>query len=124
VVTRRVSKVLRIWSKEELAEKTQEIEVIIPVKESRDAQYNFDSGSFFTNHFWGRRPDVVAISAEMQIVYIEFKRSTYRDEGLLEVEEAKAKEQHNSIISALKATAPEWKIEQIKILVGKLQIGS
>ena len=54
----------------------------------------------------------------MQIVYIEFKRSTYRDEGLLEVEEAETKEQHNSIISALKATAPEWKIEQINFVVG------
>jgi len=38
----------------------------------------------------------------VQIVYIlEFKQSTDRDEGFLEVIEAEANEQHKSIISAL-----------------------
>jgi len=98
--------------------------VTIPVKESREARYNFDSGSFFTNPFWGRRPDGCTINVEMHILYIlELKRSTYRDEEILEVGEAEAKEQHKIIISALKVAAPKWKIEQIKFLVGKLQIG-
>ena len=48
---------LRICSKEELAEKAQDIEVTIPVKKCQEAQYNLDSGSFFSNCFWGRRPD-------------------------------------------------------------------
>jgi len=33
---------LRIYSKEELAEKTQDTEVTIPVKKSLEARYNFD----------------------------------------------------------------------------------
>jgi len=38
------------------------------------------------------------------MVYIlEFKRSTDRDEGFLEVKEAEANEQHKSMIGALKA---------------------
>jgi len=48
---------LRICSQEELAEKAQDIEVTIPVKNSQEARYNLDPGSFFENHFWGRRPD-------------------------------------------------------------------
>jgi len=39
---------LRIRRKEELGEKTQNIEVTIPVEKSQEA------------HFWGRRPDGVA----------------------------------------------------------------
>jgi len=55
----------------------------------------------------------------MQIVYIlEFKQSTDRDEGFLEVKEAKADEQHKSIISALRAAAPKWESEQINFVVG------
>jgi hypothetical protein len=50
---------LRICSKEELAEKAQGIEVSIPVKKSQEARYNLDSGSFFVNRFWIRRPDGV-----------------------------------------------------------------
>jgi len=47
-------------------------------------------------------------------VYIfEFKQSTDRDEGFLDVKDAEANEQHNSIISALKVAAPERKFEQI-----------
>ena len=45
------------------------------------------------------------------MVYIlEFKRSTDRDEGFLEVKEAEANQQQKSIISALKAT-PVWQFE-------------
>jgi len=50
---------LRIYNKEELAEKAQDIEVTIPVKKSQEARYNLDSGSFFVNRFWGRRLDGV-----------------------------------------------------------------
>jgi len=65
---------LRICSKEELAERAQDIEVTIPVKKSQEAQYKFDPESFFANRFWGRRPDGVAINEALQIVYIfEFK---------------------------------------------------
>ena len=42
---------LRICSKEELPEKAQDIEVTIPVKESQEARYNLDPGSFFVNRF-------------------------------------------------------------------------
>jgi len=48
---------LRICSKEELTGKAQDIEVTIPVKKRQEARYNLDQGSFFKNHFWGRRPD-------------------------------------------------------------------
>jgi len=110
---------LRICSKEELAEKAQEIEVTIPVKKSQQARYNLDPGSFFENCFWGRRPDGVAINEALQIVYIlEFKQSTDRDEGFLEVKKAEANEQHKSIIGALKAAAPKWEFEQINFVVG------
>jgi len=57
---------------------------------------------------WGRQPDGVEINEDMQMVYIlEFKRSTRRDEGFLEVKKAEANEQHKSIIGALKAAAPK-----------------
>ena len=49
---------------------------------------------------------------------LEFKRSTDRDEGFLEVKEAEANEQHKSIIGALKAAAPKWEFEQINFVVG------
>jgi len=92
---------LRICSKEELAEKAQDIEVTIPVKKSQVTRYNLDPGSFFVNRFWGRRPDGAAINEALKIVHIlEFKRSTDRDEGFLEVKDAEANEQHNSIIGA------------------------
>jgi len=80
---------LRICSKEELAEKAQDIEVTIPVKKSQEARYNLDPGSFFVNRFWGRRLDGVAINEALKIVYIlEFKQSTDREEGFLEVKDA------------------------------------
>jgi len=100
---------LRICSKDDLAEKAQDIEVTIPVKKSQEARYNLNPESFFVNRFWGRRPDGFAINEALQIGYIlEFKRSTDRDEGFLEVKEAEANEQHKSIIGALKAAASEW----------------
>ena len=69
---------LRICSKEELAEKAQDIDVTIPVEKSQETRYNLNQGSVFVNRFWGRRPD----SEALKIVYIlEFKRSTDRDEG-------------------------------------------
>jgi len=58
---------LRICSKEELAEKAQDIEVTIPVKKNHEARYNLDPGSFFVNRFWGRQPDGVAINEALQI---------------------------------------------------------
>ena len=83
------------------------------------ACYHFDPESFFVNRFWGRRPDGVAINEALQIVYIlKFKRSTDKDEGLLEVKETLANEQHKSIISVLKAAAPKWDFEQINFVVG------
>jgi len=81
---------LRICSKKELAEKAQDIEVTIPVKKSQEARYNLDPGYFFVNRFWGRQLDRVAINEDMQIVNIlEFKLSTDRDEGFLEVKTEK-----------------------------------
>jgi len=48
----------------------------------------------------------------MQIVYIlEFKQSTDRDEGFVEVKEAEANAQRKSISGALKAAAPKWEFE-------------
>jgi len=56
-------------------EKAQDIKVTIPVKKSEEALYNLDPGSFFMNHFWGRRPDGFAINEALRIRYIlEFKR--------------------------------------------------
>ena len=112
---------LRICSKDELAEKAQDIEATIPVKKSQETRYNLDPGSFFVNRFWGRRPDGVAINEALKIVYIlEFKRSTDRDEGFLEVKDTEANEQHKSIIGALKAAAPvcQWEFEQLNFVVG------
>ena len=87
-------------------------------KKPRDTVH-LDPESFFVNHFWGRRPNGVAINEAPKIVYIlEFKRSTDRDEGFLEVKDAEANEQHKSIIGALKAAAPEREFEQINFVVG------
>ena len=91
----------------------------IIVKKSQETRYNIDPGSFFVNRFWGRRPDGVALNVALKIVYIlEFKRLTDRDDGFLEVKDAEANEQHESIIGALKAAAPEWEFEQINFVVG------
>jgi len=62
-------------------------------QKSQETRYNLDPGSFFSNRFWGRRPDGVEINEALKIVYIlEFKRSTGRDEGFLEVKDAEANE--------------------------------
>jgi len=115
----RREEILRICSKKEPAEKAQDIEVTIPVKKSQEARYNLDPESFFVICFWGRRLDGVAINEALQMVYIlEFKQSTDRDEGFLDVKETEANEQHKSIIGALKASAPEWEFEQIKFVMG------
>jgi len=92
--------------------------VTIPVKKSQETQYNLDPESFFVNRFWGRRPDGVAINEALKIVYfLEFQRSTDRDEGFLEVKDAAANEQHKSNIGALKTVALEWEFEQINFVV-------
>jgi len=52
--------------------------------------------------FQGEVTDGVAINEDLQIICIfEFKQSTERDEGFLEVKEAEANEQHKSIIDTL-----------------------
>jgi len=85
----RPEKFLKICSKDDLAEKAQETKVTIPVKKNQEARYNLDPESFLENRFWGRRPDGFAINETLKIGYIlEFKRSTDRDEGFLEVKEA------------------------------------
>jgi len=101
---------LRICSEKDLAEKAQATEVTTLVKKSQETQYILDPVSFFINRFRGRRldSDRVAINEALQIVYIlEFKLSTNRDEGILEVKDAEANEQYKlSIISTLRAAAP------------------
>jgi len=93
--------------------------VTILVKTSQETRYNLDPAAFFVNRFWGRRPDGVAINEAVQIVHIlEFKRSTDKDEGFLEVKPAEANEhwQHKSIIGALRAAARKWEFEQINFV--------
>ena len=48
---------------------------------------------------------------------LEFKRSFDRNEDFLRVKEDEAKEQHKSIIEALRGAAPEWTFEQINFVV-------
>ena len=57
---------LRIYNKEDLTEKAQDIEVTKSVKKSQEARYNLD---FFVNRFWGRRPNGVAINEALKIGY-------------------------------------------------------
>jgi len=98
-----------------VTEKVQDIEVTIPVKKSQKTYYNFDPAAFFVNRFWGKR-DGFSINEALQIVYIlEFKRSTDRDEGFLEVKEAEANEQHKIIIGALRAAAPKWELSRLTL---------
>jgi len=49
------------------------------------------------DYFWGRRPDGIAINEALQIRTLDFKLSSDRDKGILEVEKAKANEQHKEI---------------------------
>jgi len=97
---------LRICSKENPAEKAQNIGMTVTVNKRQETRYNFDAGAFSVNRFWGRRPDAVAMNEALKIVYIlESERSTDRDEGFLKVSEAETNEQHKCIISALRAAA-------------------
>jgi len=63
---------LRICNEEDLAvaEESQEIEMIIPVKKSQQTWYKHDPVSYFVNCLWGKSPDGVAINEALQIVYI------------------------------------------------------
>ena len=55
----------------------------------------------------GQAPDGVTVAINLQIEYIlEFKRSTDRDEGFLELNEAEANEQHKGMLSRVRAVAP------------------
>jgi len=83
---------LRICSKDNLAEKAQDIEVTIPVKKSQEPQYNLNPESFYFNCFWGRWLVKVAINKTLQIAYIlEFNQSTDRNERFLEVKWSRSK---------------------------------
>jgi len=62
--------------------------VTIPVEKSQETQYNFDQAASFVNRFWGRRPDWVAIN---KVFILEFKQSTDRNEGFLEVKRSRSK---------------------------------
>jgi len=118
VATRRVYKNLQQGT-EHLVEKAQDIEVTIPVTKSQETRYNFDPATLLVDRFWGTRPNEVAINKALQILHIlEFKKSTNRDEGFLEVKEAEANEQHKSIISALRAAALKWGFEWIHCMEG------
>ena len=50
--------------------------------------------------------------------FLEFKRSTDSEEGVLKVKEAAANEQHSSIIEVLRAVADGWAVEQVNVIVG------
>jgi len=67
----RREELLIICSKEDMAEKAQDIEMTISVKRSQETRYNFDPADFFVNRFWGRQLDGVAIKQALQIVYIK-----------------------------------------------------
>ena len=101
----------QICSRELLTEKAADLEKTISVKEHEMKRYDFDPTMFSENGFWNRRPDGIVINKNHRTVYIlEFKRSSDRNEDFLRVkeDEARANEQHKSIIEALRAAAPEW----------------
>jgi len=55
-----------------------------------------------------------------QTLYIlELKRSSDRNNDFLRVTEDEVKEQHRSIIEALRAAAPEWTFGQINFVAGR-----
>jgi len=95
------------------------VEVTITVKKSQEARYNLDPGSFFIKFFQGQATAWGRNQALKIGCILEFKQSTGRDEGFLEVEDAEANEQHKSIIGVLKAAAlePKWEFEQINFVV-------
>jgi len=60
----------------------------------------------------GQAPDGVTVAINLQIEHIlEFKRSTDRDEGFLELNKAEANKQHQSMLSRVRAAAPNKVIE-------------
>jgi len=106
--------------RESLTEKAAVIEKTISVKEHERERYDFDPTMFNENRFWNRRPDGIAINKYHRTLYIlEFKRSSDRNMDFLRVKEDEAKEQHKSIIEALKAAAPEWTFEHINFVAGR-----
>jgi len=98
---------LRICSEEDLAKLAQGMEVTVQFKNSQEKRYNLNPVSFCVNSecFWYRQLDGVAINKVVEIEFVlEFKWLTDRDEGFLEVKEAKVNEQHKSIVG----TFPTW----------------
>jgi len=64
----------------------------------------------------GGKNGIVIIKNHQTLYILEFKRSSDRNKDFLRVKEDEANEQHNSIIEALKAAAPEWPFEQINFV--------
>jgi len=90
------------------------------VKEHDRARYDFDPTMFYENRFWNHRPDGIVINKNHHTPYIlEFKRSSDSNKDFLRVNQGEANEQHRSIISALRAAAPEWTFEQINFVAGR-----
>ena len=52
------------------------------------------------------------------LYFLDFKRSSNRNEDFLSVNKNEDNEQHKSIIEALKAAAPEWTFEQTNFVAG------
>jgi len=102
-------------------EKAAEIEKTIYVKEHKRERYDFDLTMFHENRFWNRRLDGIVINKNRRTLHIlQFKRSSDRNEDFLRVKKDEANEQqHQSIIEALKAAAPEWTFEQINFVAGR-----
>ena len=90
------------------------------MKEHERERYDFDPTISYENRFWNRRPDGIVINKDHRTLYIlEFKRSFDRNMEFLRVKEVEVKEQHKSIIKALKAAALEWTLEQINFVAGR-----
>ena len=102
-------------------EKAAEIEKTIYVKEHKRERYDFDLTMFHENRFWNRRLAGIVINKNHRTLYIlEFKRSSDRNKDFLRVKKDEANEQqHQSIIEALKAAAPERTFEQINFVAGR-----
>jgi len=102
-------------------EKAAVIEKTISVKEHERERYDFDPTVFYENCFWNQRPDDIGIIKNHRTLscILEFKPSSDRNMDYLTVKEDEAKEQHKSIIEALKAAAPEFTFEQINFVAGR-----
>jgi len=98
---------LEIFSKEDLVDKAQAIEVTIPVIKSQETWYEHDPVFSFVNRSWGRRPDGVAIHDFCRSnIFQNSNGQQTGTGGFLEAKEAEANEQHKSIIGDLRAVAP------------------